>query len=477
MTSSAAWQLAFGVIAILAIFALAIGARRTVAIGALLVMIPFQTIDTRYASSSILLAYTLFAIVTMTSGLKLRMFGSFALIAVAYFASLAMADRDIMTEHLLFIFQFFSSFAVFLLAYNFALLVERERAVMDVLFLINVLALIYCALQLAVGPGERFVPFGIEEFKFNPNRDPGDPRLVGPFGNPGSTAGYFTLMALACAAEYAFSSGRRRLLVASIAAGNLIALVATGNRAGFLVLLAMAGVLLLAFRRELGGGKVAQIAVVGSAVLVVASFVAVTFTDFDRLFARMETVTETEGGLPATRQGGWPVAIEKIKQRPWFGEGPYFWTAGDAEGEGQLRIEYQGTGELETAFDPYPHSLYLYLLRTVGIFGLLAVVGFFIRAWVLLRRSLRRPGVTGYQAVLVKLGLVLIPTFLIAQITLEFHRPSTMDYAHFIFALLGLLIGASDRDIAALAARNSSSKPGAGNTKTGPGLHARASGQ
>ena len=41
--------------------------------------------------------------------------------------------------------------------------------------------------------------------------------------------------------------------------------------------------------------------------------------DFDRLFARMETVTEIEGGVPKTRAEGWPVAIEKIKRRPWFG--------------------------------------------------------------------------------------------------------------------------------------------------------------
>ena len=34
----------------------------------------------------------------------------------------------------------------------------------------------------------------------------------------------------------------------------------------------------------------------------------------------MENVTATEGGVPTTRAGGWPVAIEKIKRDPWFGE-------------------------------------------------------------------------------------------------------------------------------------------------------------
>jgi O-antigen ligase len=445
MNTSAAIQLAFGVIAMLLIFAVALGTKRTVSIGVLLVMIPFQVIDTKYASSSVLLAYVLFAILLMTGGLKLRMMPSLMLIALAYFASLAMADRNMMQFHVLFIFQFFSCLLVFLLAYNFATLVHDEKSVMDVILAINVLALVYCALQLTVGPGERFVPLGIDEFKFNLNRNPGDPRLVGPFGNPGSTAGYFSLMALYCAVDYFVASGRRRLLVGIVAGCNLLALVATGNRAGFLVLLAMFMGLLFVFRTELGARRMVQYAVSGAVVLTIAAVIAVTYTDFNRLFARMETVTETKNGLPATRQGGWPVAIEKIKEHPWFGEGPHFWTEEDAEAAGQSHIEYEDTGELETVYDPYPHSLYLYLLRTVGVFGLAAVVGFFIRVWFILRAALQRDPAAGYRSAILKLGYVLIPAFLVAQITLEFHRPTTMDYAQLIFALMGLFVGVSDR--------------------------------
>jgi O-antigen ligase len=171
----------------------------------------------------------------------------------------------------------------------------------------------------------------------------------------------------------------------------------------------------------------------------------VTFTDFNQMFSRMETVTETEGGVPSTRVEGWPVAIEKIKRDPWFGEGPYFWTAQDAEAAGQQQAEFEEGGALDTAYDNYPHSLYLYLLRTVGIFGLLAVVGFFVRTWFVLYRASRRESIVGYQSAFLRLGLFLIPTFLISQITLEFHRPDTMDYAQFIFALMGLLVGMSDR--------------------------------
>jgi len=445
MTSSAVWQLAFGVLLLLVMFALAAGAKRTVSIGALLVMIPFQVIDTRYASSSVLIAYVLGAALLIGGGLRVRMLPALGMIVLAYFVSLTLADRSLLTHHVLFMFQFFSCLAVFLLAYNFAILVEHEHTVMDVLLAINVLAIVYCALQLSVGPGERFIPLGIEEFQFNLNRDPGDPRLVGPFDNPGSTAGYFLLMTLVCGFEIMFSAGRRRILVWILTGFNLLGLVATGNRAGFLVLLAMAPLMLFAYRKELGVWRILTFSIGGAAVLAIAATITVTLTDFNRLFSRMETVTETEGGVPATRAGGWPVAIEKIKRDPWFGEGPYFWTAEDAEAAGQLQAQFKEGGELDTAFDNYPHSLYLYLLRTVGIFGLLAVVGFFVRTWIVLYRASRRESSVGYQSAFLRLGLFLIPAFLIAQITLEFHRPNTMDYAQFIFALMGLLVGMSDR--------------------------------
>jgi hypothetical protein len=81
----------------------------------------------------------------------------------------------------------------------------------------------------------------------------------------------------------------------------------------------------------------------------------------------------------------------------------------------------------------------------VGVFGLLAVVGFFLRTWFVLYRASRRESIVGYQSAFLRLGLFLIPAFLISQITLEFHRPDTMDYAQFIFALMGLLVGFGDR--------------------------------
>ena len=68
------------------------------------------------------------------------------------------------------------------------------------------------------------------------------------------------------------------------------------------------------------------------------------------------------------------MAFEKIKLYPWFGEGPHYMSPEDAEMMGISRAQYESLSEVQTAFDPYPHSLYLYLLRTVGVVGLAAML-------------------------------------------------------------------------------------------------------
>jgi hypothetical protein len=445
MKSAAAWQLSWALLCVLAVYLLASSTKRPIAIGALLVLIPFQFITTRYASSSVLMAYALAAILLISGGLKVRMLPELALIMLAYVASLALAGGELLTWQIVTLFQLFSCMVVFLLAYNFSRSVENERSVMNVLLATNALTLTYCVLQLSAGPGERFVPFGIEAFAFNSNRDASDPRLIGPFGTPGNTAGYLTLMIILCFAELTKSSGRRRLLVQVIAGLNLVALIATGNRAGFLILVATFPVLLIVFRRELGVRRVLQYGVGGVAVMAVALAVAVTYTDFGTMLNRLETVTETEDGVPQTRAYTWPIAVEKIKRDLWFGEGPYWLTQEDAENMGIMRGRIDESGRTVTAYDPYPHSLYLYLLRTVGVVGLAAMLWFFVRAWGLLYASLRRCPLDSYRSAILRAGLVLLPAFMGAQITLEFLRATSMDYAQFVFSLVGLLVGIGDR--------------------------------
>ena len=448
-----AWEIAWALATVLVVYVLAASSRRTVAIGTVLALIPFQTVTTRYGNSSVLVAYALAAVLLINGGLKVRMMPALGLIVLAYLVSLSQADRALMSLHAIYIFQFFSCLVMFLLAYNYSRLVESERSIVDLLFLVNVLVIVYCLLQLSAGPGNSFVPFGIDALIFNKNRHEGDARLIGPFDNPGSTAGYFTLMILVCVVELMAAGGVRRRLIQGLAVLNLFGVVATGNRTGLLVLTAMFPVLLFVFRKQLGVAKVSQYVVSGLAVFAIASAVAVTYTDFGRMFQRMEEVTETQDGVPLTRAQTWPAAIEKIQQHPWVGHGPFFVDPGTAELLGMLPSQKM----------PFPHSLYLFLLCTVGAFGLAAILWFFFQAWRILYATLREVWMPDYQGSLVRLGLVLIPAFLVAQVTLEFNRPQTMDYAQFIFALVGLLIGVADRSrLPAVDSRVVAAEPGAG---------------
>jgi hypothetical protein len=465
MTSSAIWSMAFGLIAVLATLVLATGTKRTVAIGILLVMIPFQVVDTRYGSSSILMAYALAAVFLLTGSLKLRMLPALGLIVLGYTISLVMQDRENLVLNLIAMAQFFSALAVFILAYNFARLVRSAKSVMDILLWINVLVVVYCALQLTAGPGEKFRLFGIDAFAFNVNRTPDDPRLVGPFGNPGSTAGYLTLATLICAGAYMLAEGRRKVLIPFLVAANLMCMVATGNRTGMLTLIAMFPAFLYVFRRELGPKRITTFALGGIAAFVVAAAVAINFTDFDTMFTRMERVTETREGLPSTRSQTWPAAIAKIKERPWFGYGPYYPSAEALVKSGVLNVEFEDLGTIVTAYDPYPHSLYLFLLRTVGIVGLVPVVGFFLWTLAIIYAASRERRLDAYSSVILRLGFLLIPAFLVAQITLEFNRDDTMDYAQFILALMGVLVGMGDREEGRMAEATDAAGPAEGDSR------------
>lgn len=444
MNSSNIWLLSVGLLAVIVMIVLTASARRVVAIGVLLAFIPFQIVSTRFSSSSVLMAYAMAGTLLLIGGLRLRLLPAIGIVLLAYAMSMSQA-KHFMTLHAIEIFQFFSCFIVFLLAYNYARLVKSERSITDVLIVINVMVVIYCVLQIAAGAGQAFKPFGIDALAFNSNRDVADSRLIGPFANPGTTAGYFTLMTIYWVAELISAEGGRRRIVQALILANVACIVATGNRASFMVLMAGLPALLVYFRRELGPRRVFQYLIGGITVVVLASATIAVYSGFGNMFRRLSVVTETEDGLPTTRSGTWTMAFEKIRLHPWFGEGPHYMSPEDAEMMGILRAQYESLSEVQTAFDPYPHSLYLYLLRTVGVVGLAAMLWFFANVLLELRRGAGRQDIADYPRSMIKAGIVMIGAFLVTQITLEFNRTGTLDYGQFVFALMGFFIGVADR--------------------------------
>lgn len=437
-------MLSVGILSVVVMVLLTASAKRTVALGAMLLLIPFQLVETRFGSSSVLIAYGMAGAMLLLGGMKVRMLPAIGFVLLAYLLSLTQAERFLML-HVVEIFQFFSCFLVFLLAYNYAQLVKSERTVIDLLLWVNLLVIAYCILQISAGAGEAFKPFGIDALAFNKNRDPTDPRLIGPFDNPGTTAGYLALMTMLCLTELLFAQSNRRRLIQVLILANVACIVATGNRASFLVLLASYPALLIGLRAELGTRRFVQFMSGGIIVVFVATAGMAALTGFGNILRRLETVTQTEDGMPMTRADTWPLAIEKIKRNPWLGEGPHFFRAEDAETMGIMPSRFEELGDVVRTFDPYPHSLYLFLLRTVGIVGLIAVLWFFVQVALELRKSLRRTDLNARGMAFAKSGIVVIGAFLVTQVTLEFNRTATIDFAQFILALMGLLLGMADR--------------------------------
>jgi O-antigen ligase len=405
-------QLAVAVLFAVVVFVVASGAKATRAIGLVLILIPFQLIETQYGSTNVVFTYVLAAALLSGGRLRAPFMASLLLIVFAYLASLSQTDPSMYISHATYIFQFVSGLVVFVLAYNFARDVKETISIVNVLIAMNVLVIIYCLIQLWVGPGGQFIPFG----------------------NPSVTAEYLVLMALVMCFDLIHSAGWRRRMLLLLLVTNLILLVATGNRGGFLVLMVAFPLFLFGFRRELGIVRVIQFSLGGLVALALASIVTVAYTDFGRLFERLQTVTEMDNGVPATRSEAWPTAFEKIRQHPWFGEGPRF--AG---------TQHAMTGDPLESENPYPHDLYLFLLRTVGIFGLTAVLAFFVRAWIKVHRAASAAAPGSYRAGFLRIGSLLFLCFLIDQIKIEFPRNDTIDYVHFVFALVGVLVGVAAR--------------------------------
>ena len=223
------------------------------AIGTVLVLIPFQTVATRYGTSSVLVAYALAVVLLIERWAE----GPHAAVAgtdrpgvpgqsVAGRSGADVPARDLHLSVLLMSGRVPAG--VQLRSGGGVRAVESSTCC----FWSTCWSIIYCFLQLSAGPGQelRAVRHRCAHLQQEPHE--GDARLIGPFDNPGSTAGYFTIMILVCVVDLMAARGGRRRLVQGLAVLNLVGIGATGNRTGLLVLAAMFPVLLFAFRKQLG---------------------------------------------------------------------------------------------------------------------------------------------------------------------------------------------------------------------------------
>jgi O-antigen ligase len=441
LDSSQLLELSGALLGSVIIFIAAYAAPLRVSVAILLVLIPFQPVETSYGSANIAMAYVLAGALLVKGRLVYApILGSILVVVFAYLVSMSQVPRSVYVLHGVEVVALISAFLVLVLAYNLAREVEDPKFLVNIFVVMNVLAVLYCLVQFSVAPGESLEMFGSKEFALNKNRGEGDARLVGPFGTPGITAAFFMTMTLILVYDWIYSKGRRRLWLAGLAIANITMILATANRGSFLVLLGGLLWFVYLFRHRLGFAGVVQIITASTVIIIGMASVVATYTEFGQMFDRLGKTTEFEEGVPSTRAVVWPLAWETVQERPILGHGPRILQ------QHELRFRHVPSRQLVS---PYPHSLYLYLLVTVGIVGLSAMLFFFGRVLYGLAKGAKR-GVykNDYEKGLVSVGFIVVATFLIDELKIEFLRNGTADYAQFMFALFGVFLGWADRGCA-----------------------------
>ena len=427
-------QLSITLVLAVLVFIMAYSLRPNVSATLLILLIPFQPIETKYASANVALAFVLFVALLM-KGVRIRvpMLPQISAVFFAYLISMGVVYPPTLSQHGVYVFSLLSAFLILWISYELSMRVENLRNVVNLFLIMNIFIVIYSLIQIVAGPGERFVLFGIQELHMMRVR--GDHRLTGPFGAAGIAAEYSVIILFIILYQLIWTSEFwTRIGLILLGAVNLMLLVTTGNRGGFLVLIGTGMLFLWMFRKVLGPVRTIGIAAAAVVVLAIASIVAINLTEFDRLFERLAK-TEIPSGIPDTRSIVWPVAWEAINEQPILGHGPRLRFDGEEDG-----ARYKGH-----LFIFYPHNLYLFLLFTVGIVGMMAFIVFLltplIRCWKTIRQTLG----DSYETGLARTGVVIMTVILIDGIKIDFLRYNLVDYWHFVFALIGMLLAACDR--------------------------------
>jgi O-antigen ligase len=434
-------QFAVAILAAVLIFVGAYAAPLRISVAILLVLIPFQPVATSYGSANVIMTYVLFGALLIRGRLRYApMLGRFLAVLFAYLLSMSQIPRSVYVLHGVEIIALLSGFLVFFLSYNLSRESESADYLVNVLVIANVLAILYCLIQLTVGSGESIRLFGSRDFALNQNRGDGDARLVGPFSEAGLTAAYFMSMTLVLVYKAVNAVGRTRVVFAVVAVVNVAMIIATANRGSFLVLIAGLLWFLYAFRSQLGFSRIVRVLTVSVIVIFGSASIVATYTDFGQMFDRLAKTTETEDGIPTTRAALWPVAWENIKEKPILGHGPRIVQ--------QKELRYRNVPD-EQLVAPFSHSLYLHLLVTVGVIGTLCMLFLLFGMVWRVYASVRQGEFTNeYEKGWAKVGIIVLSCFLVDELKIEFLRYTTVDYAHFVFLLFGLFLGRADDALA-----------------------------
>jgi O-antigen ligase len=399
---------------------------------AIVVIIPFQPIDSKYGSINMVITYVVGIAMLLHSfasrkkqELYVPLLIPFALLFLTYFMSWAFAPKMFSSKYMINLIQLGSNVVLFYMSVSYFRNEKDLDAFFKALIISNMLVITYSVIQVFVGYGQ-FALFGLSELSLQENRQ--DQRLVGPFAAVGITAEYLVIQSLIIS-HFVIHNRRYIKLGSLLLLANFSILVGTGNRGGFISLILAFLLFLYFYKMYLGKKGIALFSIGFLLILSVSSVVMLKYTDFNVLYDRFSN-TEFEGITPDTRRG-WRNVVDRISDKPIIGHGPKVVRPADFGSPPKSWPE----GHIQY----YPHSLYLYILYTTGILGFTAYGIWAVTYWKLLCRDRRRG--RKFDALgnnLSALGMIIFIIFLFDQLKVEFLRGALLDYQHYIAALFGM---------------------------------------
>lgn len=441
-TTSQFAQLFVGLIAVIAMLIFAYMGKGRVTIQIMLLLIPFQPVTSKFG--------------TLNTGLALLIMGAFllnkqvtrfpllplVLLALfVYLISTTQAPSATYKDHAFYLVSIAANVSIFYIIFNYVVRTKSVKEVVNMLIWTNVLVVIYSIIQMKVGYGTASI-MGIEDLSLTKNR--ADARLAGPFNAVGITAEYMVIQVFIILYRYFHEeNGKIKLLLLGLMMANMGVMVGTGNRAGIIVTILASVLFFLFFKKEFGKARLLKLGSIGLLLFVLASTIMLAFTDFNVLFERFSATQVDEEGLPDSRKVIWPLALERIQESPVIGHGPRI----------RLIDEYERRIPGHE-FMPYPHSLYLFVLYTIGTAGLFVLAVAFYMLLMLYISGMHNRHADAFIRGMPKLALLVLFIITIDQIKVSMMRFNLSDYQQYIAAILGLFVGATH------VARLSSAKDG-----------------
>ncbi|MFK5951079.1 MAG: O-antigen ligase family protein [Methylococcales bacterium] len=424
-------QLIVGLAAVTIMFVMAyIGSEKPI-IYFLVLLIPFQPVVSKFGSLNTGLSLLIFIAFILNKRIaRLPFFGLIMLVLFVYMLSLSQAPIPTYKDHLFYLVSISANVSVFYIIFNYVVRTEDIEGVVKMMIWMNFLVVVYSLVQMVMGTGSSSA-ISIGDISFKENRQ--DARLAGPFNAVGITAEYMVIQVYMVLYRFFYVNSRKeKMFLLLLIMLNMGVMVGTGNRTAIIVTIIAALIFFALFKRQLGSLRLIKLGSVAALLFVVASSLMIAFTDFNVLFDRFSETGADEEKVLDSRSVIWPLAIERIQEEPLIGHGP------------RIRLIEESERRINGhEFMPYPHSLYLYVVYTIGFIGLFVLAISFLVLFRLFSSGLNSRHKDTFIRGMPRLAILILIIIMIDQMKVSMMRFSLTDYQQYVAAILGLLVGAT----------------------------------